>query len=361
MSYYYTLWHPENPVILEYYEKYFQKLKERFLSFEIPQSIQDEFNALEVQKQKDFLCKSDISCLIQDFIRHKREESLKKLIEECENFFSGKESACTYSLWGNIPGTNIKLTLHDNNHNNSLSSHPDHDSGNMVWWGEKSEQEWMEVYEKSLSLLRTVNKDFYDELNYIIQKIVPFNTSYGAHNSCSYKESVGVLYLWYTVDVDQPEICILEALIHESSHNKLNLIMQSDELTLNDKAERFYSPYRPDARHIYGVYLGVHAIVPTVHTMLRAVEEWFIKDISWHNKAVLYHLKNKIGMRVLRKYAKCTDLWYKILDELDEVMKICDKIIVRCPELKRLDLRDAQTLAKEHFLDVQKNYPHLQY
>ena len=59
----------------------------------------------------------------------------------------------------------------------------------------------------------------------------------------------------YTIDSEFPEINILEALIHESSHNKLNLLMHFDEVILNEKDEKYYSPYRPDARHIHGIYL----------------------------------------------------------------------------------------------------------
>jgi HEXXH motif-containing protein len=47
-----------------------------------------------------------------------------------------------------------------------------------------------------------------------------------------------------------PEINNLEALIHESSHNKLNLLMQFDPIVLNDMQEKYYSAIRPDARHI---------------------------------------------------------------------------------------------------------------
>jgi len=48
-----------------------------------------------------------------------------------------------------------------------------------------------------------------------------------------------------------PEINNLEAIIHESSHNKLNLIMQFDEVLLNTREEIYYSAIRPDARHIH--------------------------------------------------------------------------------------------------------------
>jgi HEXXH motif-containing protein len=59
----------------------------------------------------------------------------------------------------------------------------------------------------------------------------------------------------YTLDATKPEMNNLEAIIHESSHNKLNLIMHFDPLILNTMEEIFYSPYRPDARHMHGVYL----------------------------------------------------------------------------------------------------------
>jgi HEXXH motif-containing protein len=50
--------------------------------------------------------------------------------------------------------------------------------------------------------------------------------------------------------VEQPELSNLEAIIHESSHNKLNLLFHFDPLILNSLEENYYSPFRPDARHL---------------------------------------------------------------------------------------------------------------
>ncbi|MBT3728682.1 hypothetical protein HOF65_01215 [bacterium] len=50
------------------------------------------------------------------------------------------------------------------------------------------------------------------------------------------------------MNVSTPEINNLEAIIHESSHNKLNLILQFDPLLLNPRIEKYYSSIRPDAR-----------------------------------------------------------------------------------------------------------------
>ena len=361
MYYYYTLWYPNNPVILNSFDLYFQKLLSLYKESDMDERIKNGFMKLSHDEQYGFLLKSDISYLLKDIQMFNNKDSLAKLIQQSKLFINGRDKECVFSLGNTIPWTKIKLTISDFNRNNHTSTHPDHDSWNMIWWWEKTEEEWMEIYAKTLNLLKKINEDFYNEINFIIQKIVPFNTSYNVHNSCSYKENIWTLYLWYTVDIPNAELCILEALIHESSHNKLNLIMQSDELILNDKAEKYYSPYRPDARHIYWIYLWVHALVPTIHTLLWAIKEWHVTDIRWHEKALLYHFKNKIWMKVLKKYAQCTDLWYQILEELEVVIKLCDKIIILSPEIKRLDFRMIQSLAKEHFLDVQNNYPHLEY
>lgn len=59
----------------------------------------------------------------------------------------------------------------------------------------------------------------------------------------------------YPTGIDSPHFAILEAILHEYNHNKLNLIMQTEKLVLSNFNENYYSPYRPDARHIQGIYL----------------------------------------------------------------------------------------------------------
>ena len=55
----------------------------------------------------------------------------------------------------------------------------------------------------------------------------------------------------YPTGLNNPELALLEAILHEYNHNKLNLIMQTEVLLLNDRNEIYYSPYRPDVRHIH--------------------------------------------------------------------------------------------------------------
>ena len=74
------------------------------------------------------------------------------------------------------------------------------------------------------------------------------------HNSGSYSNAIGCLLMSYPVEVDNPEFVLIEAIIHEYNHNKLHLINQNEKLVLSDKREIYYSPYRPDARHLQGIY-----------------------------------------------------------------------------------------------------------
>lgn len=351
-----VLWYPDNPVVQKYQDLYFEKLL-KMLSENGFNYHTDIFSQLSLEECKKFLLYPDICTLIENIWLTVSKE---KLTLELDALSEGNKEALSSFQWRNIPKTRIKLTTYDNNPDNSAHSHPDYE-GDMLWWWEKEESEWLEVFWNTLSLLEKTNPDFYAEINYLIQKIVPMNTSYGVHNSCSHSTCIGTLYLWYTVDSNSPEVNILEALVHESSHNKLNLIMQKDALHSNDSALQYYSPYRPDARHIHGVLLGVHAIVPTVYIMIQAIQKGYIKDEIWYEKVVLYHIKNKLGYRVLQKYAMFTEIGQKIFDDMWQVMSLCDTMIKQSKELQSIDFQEIQARAKSHFFEVREEYPYVKY
>lgn len=360
MSYHTVLGYADNPIITLYQDKYEEKLLKIFNSLEISAKLKENFLSLWDVNVRKFLLHPDHSSLLRSV--HLSKDFEIQFIWELENFCNWNIQNLTAHQWENIPGTDIKLTLHDNNPSKNEISHPDHDSDDgMLWWWDRSEMEWLEVFWKSFTLLKSINLDFYNELNFIIKKIVPMKTSVNVHNSCSFSWCIGSLYLGYTIETKDPEVAILEALIHESSHNKLNLIMQSETLHVNDNSLHYYSPYRPDARHIQWVLLWVHAIVPTVYCIIQAIHGWYIEKDPWMEKAVLYHIKNKLGYNVLQRHAKFTAIGQKIYQDMGKVILLCDTMIKNYPEFKELNLWAIQSRAKEHFLDVKQNYPYLQY
>lgn len=201
----------------------------------------------------------------------------------------------------------------------------------------------------------------YDELNQIITKIIPLWTAKWMHNSASYKECVGHLYMWYTIDAGTPEINNLEAIIHESSHNKLNLLLQFDPIVLNDKVEKYYSAIRPDARHIHWVFLGYHAFAPTMYIVMKAYRDWFLwNDKMWLEKIVLYYIKTKFLQKVIKKYAILTDLWKEISEEIDYVITKMDVLFKEINPSSEI-IKRVKERQMQHFSEVNTNYPQLEY
>lgn len=367
MIQYYVLWKKNNPMLIHYLWKYHNLIIQRLewvISEEIFQKIMSH------KEYKTFLFNWDISAIINTLYNLKKNseyenEEYKKyeqiFLEELHIFLSGQSEKNIFSLWTKIWDTNIALTTYDKNPYNKFDAHPDHQTtGGILWWWEKSQQEWLKNYQKTFELLQVVDEWFYDELNMIINKIVPLWTSYGLHNSASYTECIGHLYMWYTVDVDQPELSNLEAIIHESSHNKLNVLFHFDKIILNDLSENYYSPFRPDARHLKWVFLAIHAFVPTIYVLMKAYQHWYIKSENWLHKMVLYYIKNKITWKVLKKYAHFTQMWNEIMDEIEYVMKQTD-IIFRSLDIHKDVITDAINQQKIHFQNVNQAYPNFKY
>ncbi len=356
-----VLWYENNTMVVQYKEKFYHKLSSLFSHINVEEWLRARFWDLESSKQRDFLLQSDVSSLILRLTDENTVSQLNLLNQELKYFLDWNFKSLCHNQWEYIKWTKIRLTLHDNNPDNNVINHPDHTWEGMLWWGEKTPEEWNAVFSKAFEMLKEINYSFFMELQWMIQKIIPMNTSHGVHNSCTYRQCIGTLYLWYTIDTDFPELNIIEALIHESSHNKFNLIAQSETLYNNNSDQNYYSPYRPDARPLHGVLIWVHALVPAVFVLLQWIKKWMISDYRWKQKVVLYHIKNKLWYNVIKKFLLPTETWNLILNDMLEVMKQCDSIIQKYKLLQELDVSEIQGRAKKHFLEVKHNYPTVQY
>lgn len=361
---YYVLGKKDNKMLSDYLDKYYYLLLQR-LENHISSNIFKELNHKD--NSKDFILNGDISSLInrlETLSNEKNKEylDLKILLDNQINYYlNWNTEELVYLQGNNIWETNIKLTLQDLNPYAKFDAHPQHkETGGLLWWWEKTENEWSKVYTKTFELLKSIDEGFYDELNKIIQKIIPLWTSQNLHNSASHKPCIGHLYMGYTLGVNQPELSNLEAIIHESSHNKLHLLFQFDKIILNTMEENYYSPFRPDARHLKGVFLAIHAFVPTIYILMRAYKNGEIIDDHWLEKIVLYYIKNKITYKVLKKYASFTELWDEIMKEVYYVMRLTDNIF-KSLNINKNILEVAIQREKEHFMSVNKNYPNFKY
>ena len=356
---YYVLWRQDNEVLEKYLNLYYEKLRNLLKDFKKRNLIEISDDFINNEANKYFILSPDISSIINSINRsNKNYNDIQLLKTQIDYYLNEKYDKLTMNMWDYIWWTDIKLTNYDNNPYNTVTIHPNHKD---YWpsWGDLPKEKWLETYSNVFELLKNADEWIYDELNFIIKKIVPIWTHIWVHNSASYKECVGHLYMWYTKDANPPELPILEAIIHESSHNKLNLILQSEDLIYNDNSLRYYSPYRPDARHIHWIYLWVHAFAPTIYVLMNVYLNWWIdKKSHWSTKLSLYHLKNKYAMSVLKRYWKFSDLWNEILDEVKYVIDITEE---KMKEIPKESKDEARLMFKQHLKDVLKNYPYTNY
>ena len=256
-----------------------------------------------------------------------------------------------------IPWTNILLTENDYTPGGvARINHPSQKDGEKVsWFSTIDEQDWLTLYAKVFDTLRAIDPWFYSEITQVLQKIVPIGISKDSHNSGSFSDCIGHIYMSYPIWRLDPVIAVLEAVIHEYNHNKLHIIKISDPLITNSWEEIYYSPYRPDARHLNGIYAWLHALTAVIFVMFSWLDRWAILyDESLVLKSILYFMKDAASIRVLEKYGNFTELGLELLKEMKELQNSTLELIKK-QNYSRALLDSATYECRKHFIEAQKN------
>lgn len=367
-TYPYSLAYDHNPILPMYRKYYFHELSlawRRCLAF--LWSPQDLL-ALQEENLNDFFMVPEISANLLSFLDDETNPatltSAAWFVEsEVRRFIAGGRFSMESLSGREIPGTTIVLgqSMHTQ-HISHWLSHPDHDKQSIdsLFWT-IAVDEWVALYEKSFSLLRAADSWFFSEIQSLLTRIVPYWVSQDAHNSCSHEKIIGCIYASYPLWYDYPEVAVMEAIVHEYNHNKIHLIMRMDKLIRNTRQTQYYSPYRPDARHIHGIYLGLHAMVATYYIMLKCFSEKIIpRDSPFFKKTIVYVLKNGLAINTLRSYGKFTQLWEAIFEDMIGVHKY-SLALLRDLQVDNSILEECKYYTKQHFSKAQSQNPILFY
>jgi len=94
---------------------------------------------------------------------------------------------------------------------------------------------------------------------------------------------------------------------------------------------------------------------------MKAYKNWFLwDDKMWLEKIVLYYMKTKFLQKVIKKYAKLTDLWKEISEEIDYVIEKMDVLFKQINPNREIILLAKKRQIK-HFSEVNSNYSYLKY
>jgi HEXXH motif-containing protein len=211
-----------------------------------------------------------------------------------------------------IDGDSV-LALADNNPLAMAEAHPDK-SGNAVDLGGHSPEAWVTALRDALSLIDSFLPDLRREINLYIHQFIPVGWDAERHLSASYQEAIGTIYL----SLHPSPMTMVEAVIHEFSHNKLNALFELDEVLENAWSPLYSSPVRPDPRPLHGVLLAVHAFLPVARLYERMID---LGDPRSKNAAFLRRFEqirqvNREGAATLLENARPTPVGQGLIDEI---------------------------------------------
>ena len=194
-----------------------------------------------------------------------------------------------------------------------FETHPDK-SGSGFDLGGRGVEEWVASLTEALALVRIGVPEIADEIDLLIEQIVPVGYDGERHFSASYAEFVGAIYLSLHPDV----LTLAEALIHEHSHNKINMLWTLAPLLDNGFRPLYSSPFRPDPRPLHGVLLGVHAFLPVerLYEQLVRLDHPVIYKSGIEQRRLTVRQRNAAACEMLVRHAQPTASGRSVLDEI---------------------------------------------
>lgn len=154
------------------------------------------------------------------------------------------------------------------------------------------------LFDKSVSLVHKLWPEIEFNISTIIRTIHIIESPYiDKHVSCTAVNFFGSILLSF-----ENEFILAEAIIHEYSHNILNVVIASGQMFEGEipDDEIYYSPWRDDPRHISGI---LHAVF-----VFNNVSKFFCKILEQNKNEFVYErqiniiVKLLIGIKVLKDY-----------------------------------------------------------
>ena len=115
---------------------------------------------------------------------------------------------------------------------------------------------WLSTLEEAWFLIDSCSSLLASEIFMGVQSLVPVHShAIDVHRSQTFREIPGLLVLSWMSDTS----VIVEALVHEYHHHKLNALLNLDPIIVEGSSEAiYYSPWRDDPRPLSGILQGIY-------------------------------------------------------------------------------------------------------
>jgi|688.fasta_scaffold314919_2 hypothetical protein len=110
---------------------------------------------------------------------------------------------------------------------------------------------------QAYELISAINRSGYHLIKNYLTHFIPLTGTLNIHRSLTAPSLPGLIFLSNTTDIAK----LAEAIVHEYSHHEMHLYSNKHLLIRNDITDeaKYYSPWRPDPRPLWGLLHGMHA------------------------------------------------------------------------------------------------------
>lgn len=185
--------------------------------------------------------------------------------------------------------------------------------------GGRAQSQWAQSLRGALELVGTGLPTLHAEIELALHQIVPVGYDESRHLSASFQENLGTAYM----TLHPQRMTLVEAIVHEFSHNKLNALFEIDLVLHNAFEPLFTSPVRPDRRPLHGVLLAVHAFmaVESLYRSLREQDHPVREGPGFDRRLHAITVGNREGLQTLEN-AEPTAAGASLLSELRRASKV---------------------------------------
>jgi hypothetical protein len=172
---------------------------------------------------------------------------------------------------------------------------------------------WGETLNEAQKTLQDIWPEIEKIIGFYIYDIIPMKSPEVDRNiSCTSNLFPSAIFCSYSNSIE-----LAEVLIHEFSHNLLNDVM--DNYNLIDKKNslkaKYYSPWRPDPRHLQGMLHAVYVFEKVAHFYSRVLLRK-IKKIDYKYRYSLIVTRLKISISILMDNGKFNDSGIAVINTL---------------------------------------------
>lgn len=211
---------------------------------------------------------------------------------------------------------------------------------------------WESPIDQSLDWIHLASPEMFREIQRAVRCIVPVCADRpDVHTSASFREAPGLMVLSWTPDA----AVMVEAIVHEYHHNKLNSLLMVDRLIVGPTDDAvYYSPWRLDPRPLSGILHGAfvfQAVLEFWHNFFSAGIPLLQRDRIRH-RMYLIQSQTRQALRILEREGEFSDLGHALLEAMKGNV---ERFKTELPERESAIQRKLDHVQEDHRTEWEKN------